>query len=992
MPMKDATKPRVNLGITLAGLGLAAATTAATATGPGLAIPIITGLVTYLFGVAGNQTAKWFGDHLDALPTDQQDIFRNHHLRTVITDAAVTVVEKVLADRHAPTGTLQAARKHIAAALAAALDDPKSPLAALSEFNLPDLLTRFTRQKGRVETLTVAVWTQFLDTLPAKLWPNERDELAAALHARFAEALWGRVKEDAAQDGQAAAALQVLYLSRILAATEGTARREDTAPIARRIAQLVKKLDARATAHFRHLFAQNKSLRAALDAHARTLGDKVDAVGGKVDRLHQKLDTVLATAPLQAYYTELREHFSSYDNVGLPINAREGDEEKDQVITIRQLFVAPHCANTRVRPAELDAALAEGKKLGRPFLPMLQPPRQRIVLLADPGMGKSTVIQWLIATLAEGKAPEGAPELQGVIPLPFVLRELHPLLPADVRDWNWDALLKAFREWNPRGSACTAMAAALVADEALFRTVLADARAFFLIDGLDEIGDPARRTAMRDAIHEGFKRHSEARFLVTSRVVGYEVAEVHAERRVFDTENEVQALVDRRMETDGIALSEHRRFTKGGEPRHEMTLKMTIKVAALLYLAPFDNDQQDTFARNWYLPRMARPKGERRAGEFTAAVRSHPHTRVIGRVPNLLYLLALLYRHRATLPHGRALVYRAISEAYLETIPVKRKLPHAAAVSYTLLEKERFLALVGMGMQRLRAAQKKDDGDAIHVSREQLGQWLQPVLPETKARDAFLDHIAHSSGLLLPRGEDAFAFAHLSFQEFYAALHLQGDFERLGEALLSGETVPKKDRQLFQRLAAQPVWHEPLLFLVERLRESAPYTKRLLKWMFPQLEAGDPAKGMEWMPFPAAQLLATLSIDPQVALDPAQRTNIWRKLWQAHIAAWNGGWNIAEALVVAGSAYQTLVLQAAVSLQPTKFHLAGCTGVNDLKPLAGLGALQMLNLTFCTGVSDLKPLAGLGGLQILRLTGCPRVSDKAMAALQASLPKLKIHR
>ena len=228
---------------------------------------------------------------------------------------------------------------------------------------------------------------------------------------------------------------------------------------------------------------QKDSILKLLDTHANELAErvekvraKIEQVDGNVNRLrkqqaaaakatHKKLAGIIPIHPLQSYYKALREHFSPYDNVGLPVSAREGDEETDHAITIRDLFVAPHCADHRVRPAELDAAIREGKKLGKPFLPTLQQPRLRTVLLADPGMGKSTVIQWLIATLAAEKVPENAEDLRGAIPLPFIVREIVLLLPAEVTAWNWDAVLDAFRRWNPRGAGCAPIAATLVSDD-----------------------------------------------------------------------------------------------------------------------------------------------------------------------------------------------------------------------------------------------------------------------------------------------------------------------------------------------------------------------------------------------------------------------------------------------------------------------------------------------------------------------------------------------
>jgi internalin A len=49
--------------------------------------------------------------------------------------------------------------------------------------------------------------------------------------------------------------------------------------------------------------------------------------------------------------------------------------------------------------------------------------------------------------------------------------------------------------------------------------------------------------------------------------------------------------------------------------------------------------------------------------------------------------------------------------------------------------------------------------------------------------------------------------------------------------------------------------------------------------------------------------------------------------------------------------------------------------LHDLSPLAGLDALQSLDLTLCQQIIDLSPLTGLGALQSLNLSGCTRITN-----------------
>ena len=738
---------------------------------------------------------------------------------------------------------------------------------------------------------------------------------------------------------------------------------------------------------------------------------------------------------LHRYFANLRAQFADYENLGLPIPDRDVKEgENDKPIPIRRLFVAPACTEAHFRPEAFDAALREGKNPAEPLLPRLAPAKSRTVLLADPGMGKSTLIQWLISTLAEEAVPPDAQELRGAIPLPFILRDLVGHLPQEVKGWNWDALVDAFRQWRHRGKGAP-LAAPLTADDALFRSILASPDAFFLIDGLDEIGDPQRRLAIRDAIWEGFEKYPNARWLITSRIVGYEQAEVDSKRIAeWDTLRNLspeEAKLLRQSLLD-VGIPEDRVMPFG--PGATKPTWLALQLATLLHLAPFDDPQQLAFARNWYVPRLGDAAGTQRADDFIAAVHRNDHTRVISRVPNLLYLLALLFRHRARLPDGRALVYAAISSAYLADIDLGRHLPDTLIVPWKFEEKEDLLALVAMRMQELRVAQTKDAKDAedrmgegermfrkdfgdgkdargeILVTRAQLEEWLGPRFggagdaAACAALHRFLDHIANRSGLLLPRGEGVFSFAHLSFQEYYAACFLEKEFQRIltQKAQPAGDDIfgtpsaaAKKDEEkMFAGMAALPEWREPLLFLVEKLRHSAPYTARILAWTFPQLATEQKPRSKdkpgfeEWMPITAAQLLAGISLDQEITLDDSQRTKIWRRLWQADIAAWIPQWMIGSSLIVAGSPYQYPVFEAVASLDPDKLNLIGCKAVSDLKALTGMASLKALLLNGCTAVRELNQLSGLGSLQRLSLYNCIAVSDLKPLAGLASLSAL----
>jgi hypothetical protein len=732
--------------------------------------------------------------------------------------------------------------------------------------------------------------------------------------------------------------------------------------------------------------------------------------------LEEEMSASINATPLDRYFQALSENFSTYENLGLPPPAN-ADGEKDIALPIRSLFVEPSCTKSRVSPEEFDAALLSGKNPAEPLLPLIAGAEhctgaaRRTVLLADPGMGKSTLIQWIIATLAaKAQLPLLAEGLRGAIPLPFILRDLVHHLPKDSARWDWPALLTAFRNYHPRAAGRSALTAALTADEALFASILDSERAFFLIDGLDEIGDPNHRRALRNGLWEGFDQHRAARWLITSRVVGYDEAVVNSVEIERDEKGELTAeeaneirktLLAARIPEEPWMLADH---------EFDGVQSVEKKFAQLLYLAPFDDAQQIAFARHWYIPRLGDVPGEERSTGFVHAVRQHPSVRVIGRVPNLLYLLALLYRHKAHLPNGRALVYAAISEAYLEGIDLDRHLDGYQTIPYKLGEKIRFLATIARHMQNRRAIAQSSDDDTgtgeVLVTREELEEWLTPYFPGehgSVALHAFVSYVAARSGLLLPRGEGLFGFAHLSFQEYYAACWLEDEFRRLLNAQARGsgigflrrtalpEPVGSLKRESFAELAANPVWHEPLVFLVEKLSANIDDTLTLIDWLFPQLaqipvtaQSEKPPVVMSYYP---GRLLAALSVDPQVALTIEQRQGIWHILWRTQLAS--KAIRLAGVLLSA-SEFQTHVWSTLALLKPRFLRITKFEGLTNLVPLASFSELQSLSLRGCTGLVDLSPLTGLVELHTLSLRGCISVADLSPLKRLAQLRSLDL--
>lgn len=755
------------------------------------------------------------------------------------------------------------------------------------------------------------------------------------------------------------------------------------------------------------IHAVQKSM-AAVKLHVTEVKAELASLPGKI----------LQQEPLLAYKRHLVQRFSPHKVIGLGANEPPGQSPARDDIT--DLFVLPGCTADRLSPEAMQQAMQQQEASpSMLLLPRLEKDR-RVVLLADPGMGKSTLIQWLVVALAKrGAAPPQAVRFGKAVPFPIILRDVMPHLqrlhPAP-EDWTWARLLDVFLDhYQPEGF-----------DEPLARPlrergfdlnpVLESAHAWFLVDGLDEVGSVSHREALRRVLWEGFDAYPQARWLITSRVVGYAETEVHV----------LDAKASGGMEKTQVATGK----LLASITFPEQTLK--VPMAELLYLAPWNDEQQDIFARQWFTRRLDSKAGPAFGKKFVEAVRSHASTAVIGRVPNVLLLMALLYRYRSYLPHGRAKVYHGISEAYLEQIAATAHIDHRKT-EMDLKQKERLLAIIAMHLQVKRESQeqemeqKRTAGEAkktvegtygeILASEEELESWLCDEFDAAnsaaaaEALKAFIHHIADSSGILLPRGQGSYAFTHLSFQEYYAACWLEQEFRRLlnkgrrtrGNGMFGGLTsasapptnpVLRMTEKRLAECADTVIWHEPLLFLAEKLEDEND-VGTLIEWLFERKKKSSPP-----LPLNAARLLATFSVDKQVEISLTHRAAIWDMLWVAWVKVQPTGdeglqgahpWSV-DSMLLGPHPYLAEVQQRLRTRldKADRLLFTGCTGQSDLAMLSEAKSLRVLKLWGFSELADIGVLASLSKVEEVNFIGCHGLADLSVLASVNNLKTLNI--
>ena len=712
---------------------------------------------------------------------------------------------------------------------------------------------------------------------------------------------------------------------------------------------------------------------------------------------------------LRAYLANVRGWHGYVRFLGLP------DRRDNPDVEIGGLFVWPLLTRRHVSPDEnpaswLDEAerVLDALMIGRP-----------LVLLGDPGSGKTTLLNYLVWLLGRPSENVLIDRLGWRLPVPMVLREMRLRGVTD-----FDGLLAAFL-----GHAMSEP----LREGGYLNEMLATGQAFILLDGIDEIGDQAARTNLRRAVFDGFARYPDCLWVLSSRIVGYD--EVSFDRNPFDEAPLGRA---RASPFEGPAVYEDAgEYSNDPPPSNHGKVSMRrasrgfsatgrgIGDTSVVtrFIAPFDDKRITAFARKWYIQReAAATRAGADASHLVRAVHADPAILRLARVPNLLTMMALIHRIETTLPHGRALLYDRIAEAYLESIDKFRGLYSGA---HDLPQKKFWLARVGYEMQRRRTLAKETDGEAsafrgkaespdsleILVESGDVVAWLAVEMERGGAivgvdsPEEFLDFVGRRSGLFLPRAEGRYAFIHLSFQEYFAAVALERDVTGIDWA--RGKRSPLGlVRDDLAWWAKQSAWRETFVFLFELLAPKRDWYADLLDCVFgddfSRLDTPKPDERILNLAFLAARLV----VNPRAGLAPAKtwdaivdgcvRTqlryqsaasydrfrsdNVFRELlgddreWNAKVFD-----AIGEQLRKLGIRWLDLsrtriddIAPLADLIELQSLSLWGTT-VSDLTPLANLTALQRLDLDG-TLVSDLTPLSNLIGLQWLHLDGTP-VSD-----------------
>jgi internalin A len=689
-------------------------------------------------------------------------------------------------------------------------------------------------------------------------------------------------------------------------------------------------------------------------------GKRTDAVS--VHRLpsNSRWPWLATETSLRAYCEAICAAHSHIRFVEIPYLKEFSDVQLDK------LYVEPRFSRSQIHP-DTDPG-TWGECLGA--IEALKSAKS-LVLLGDPGSGKSTLVSCISWQLCRPSPPPQNAWTQwlgGHCPLPIILRELK--LTTDI---TWEGLLDQFLKHRIGRQ---------LPSRAAVEAMLKHGRAIVLLDGLDEIGNLTVRRRLRDAVHAGIAANPEARWILTSRMVGYDTVPFH-------------------LRTEKIAVEELTDAEIVAIGKKSKTIQ--TQVADLLYLSPFNDEQISEFSKNWYLQHETDKNLVAQSSEnFVSAIRENDGTQRLARIPYLLTLMALIHHKSATLPHGRTELYDRIAAAYLESIDLRRQLDQ---LPYSLSQKKRWLAYIAYQMQLQRGAgQQGPNHSQILASKSDVRQWLRKAMEESSAVvgsaevNGLIEYFAARSGLLLPRAEGMFAFMHLSLQEYFAACFVE-------PKLTASRFAPKRqkaqpsDSQL-RAWANDQAWREAYILLFELLtQKSLVETEGFLVHLFENKIDQDSTGSLAV----AAGLLAEVCTDPFVTLGVETRRRYLQKVWRWVLRQrfrrsprqrYSATAGMVRTLVRDSRGdLQSCWKSASITRQELKdvevMDLSGCSTLSDLSPLSLMPNLRGLDLAGCISAKNgWDVLRSLKRLEFIDLSGCA-VSPDVFSDV-GKLPELRV--
>ncbi|MCP4654443.1 MAG: SUMF1/EgtB/PvdO family nonheme iron enzyme, partial [bacterium] len=291
------------------------------------------------------------------------------------------------------------------------------------------------------------------------------------------------------------------------------------------------------------------------------------------------------------------------------------------------------------------------------------------------------------------------------------------------------------------------------------RKLLGRGQLLILVDGLDEVADAAERAAVSRWLEEAVGQLPRSTFVVTSRYAGYK-----GDSRLSGHFLE--------LHVQDLSEEASRRFISGWYCAVESQAQLDREAEVAVALA---QEAADDLAGKIFNPEDPRISS----------------LRLLVTNPLMLQILCLVHRDRKTLPEKRVELYR---ECVLVLLELWRR---AKGMPLDLVAEEALRLLQPLAYW-LHGAERKEA--QLEEILPHLGEPLRALRHQPEEGEDLLGAIRDQSGVLVSLGQRAYAFLHLSFQEYLCARHVQ-------DRALAEPAVVRRLAEHF----GEPWWREVIL-------------------------------------------------------------------------------------------------------------------------------------------------------------------------------------
>lgn len=557
-------------------------------------------------------------------------------------------------------------------------------------------------------------------------------------------------------------------------------------------------------------------------------------------------------SPLQDYCKEAIKQFGYLDNQGL---ALDDDDNQGGPVYIDDLYVLPKAGEERISP-EMLAQLDDVRKTDDDSesindvkskvdqlssIAELIWKNPRLTLLGDPGVGKTTLMQWLICSLCHWSENHAKQYLGPMFPLTITARKISE---KTIDELNSNELgLESFIDeiLSMQGDQLNRLWGK--EEKEYLYSLFERGQVLLLVDGLDEISSNTELW-LNNKIRDLLIKYSSTHLIMTARVVGFNQFDFWGIAKKLRNEAIHIGISDNPIEFD-------EEFIQASEINQ-------LHLPKIFFLAPFSPNQRKRFSENWvanYLP----PNDEKRKDFIDNIDEVSAHSfqlDALSRIPVLLNLICFIQWRRGKLPNGRAELYQRIVETYLVAMDRARLLTHELSDEYDYQDIKNWLGKLAFNMQagdlKLHTGTLSNYNEEeleelegfrnvlpeisrermLQVSEGDLNKFFQLRLTEVinsseleKHAKIIIDYLKNRTGFLIPRGmvdgEEFFGFSHLSFQEYFCAYYLSNVIDDLDDNSI-GEIIDT---------VHSVSWNEILQLLFEEMSLSGRSRSYVEKWL-----------------------------------------------------------------------------------------------------------------------------------------------------------------